>query len=251
MESKINILLVSSSEDFTTALSASINEQEDMAVLAIAEDGEQALALAGALDVQVIITDILLRKLDGVGFIRELKRGGNMPQTIVVSAFLNDTIAAEISALGVKYCFPRPCRVSELIGRIRECAHAEPGGLTGCGYDAEVTNALIAFGVMPHLQGFRYLREAICRNLSEGNVTKGITKILYPDLGKDFNTTRKCVERGMRNALDTAWDHVDAQTRNAYFGELTASLTKRPSNSRFIALITEYIRMKEKNERHG
>lgn len=251
MESKINILLVSSSEDFTTSLSASINEQEDMTVLAVAEDGEQALALAGALDVQVIITDILLRKLDGVGFIRELKRGGNMPRTIVVSAFLNDTIAAEISALGVDYCFPRPCRVSELIARIRECAHAQPGELTICDYDAEVTNALIAFGVMPHLQGFRYLREAICRNLNEGNATKGITKILYPDLGKAFHTTKKCVERGMRNALDTAWTNVDAQTRDAYFGELTARLTKRPSNSRFIALVTEYIRMKEQEERRG
>lgn len=251
MAGKIGVLLVSSSEDFTTALSASINEQEDMTVLASAGDGEQALALARALDVQVVITDILLRKLDGVGFIRELRRGGSMPQTIVVSAFLNDAIAAEISALGVKYCFPKPCRISELISRIRDCARPEPGVLTSCGYDCEVTNALIAFGVMPHLQGFRYLREAICRNLNDGDATKGITKILYPDLGKDFHTTKKCVERGMRNALDTAWDHVTPEARNAYFGELTAHLTKRPSNSRFIALITEYIRMKERPERRG
>ncbi len=251
MASKISILLVSSSEDFTAALSARINEQEDMTVLASAEDGEQALALARALDVQVIITDILLRKLDGVGFIRELRRGGDMPQIIVVSAFLNDAIAAEISALGVNYCFPKPCRISELISRIRDCAHPEPSELTSCGYDAEVTNALIAFGVMPHLQGFRYLREAICRNLNDGNATKGITKILYPDLGKVFHTTKKCVERGMRNALDTAWTHVDRQTRNAYFGELTAHLTKRPSNSRFIALITEYVRMKERRSGTG
>lgn len=246
---KISVLLVSSSEDFTTTLAAKINEQEDMAVIAHAEDGEQALALARELEPQVILTDILLRKLDGVGFLRALKEGGRLPQTIVVSAFLNDAIASEIGSLGVNYCFPKPCRVSEVISRIRDCARPQPDEPESSDYDAEVTSALISFGVMPHLQGFRYLREAVCRNLRDENATRGITKILYPDLGKLFHTTGKCVERGMRNALDTAWTHIDAATRNACFGELTAHLTARPSNSRFIALITEHIRMKEKQER--
>lgn len=251
MANKISVLLVSSSEDYTMTLSASINEQEDMTVLATASDGEQALALVRALGPQVIIMDILLRKLDGVGFLRDLKRGGEAPQTIVVTSFISDAIAAEIASLGVRYCFVKPCRMSEVISRIRDCAHPEPVELTSCGYDTEVTNALISFGVAPKLQGFRYLREAICQNLKDGDATKGITKNLYPDLGKVFHTNAKCIERGMRNALDTAWDHITPEERNACFGELTAHLPKRPSNSQFIALITEYIRMKERFERCG
>ncbi len=251
MANKISVLLVNSSEDYTMLLSASINEQEDMAVLATAPDGEQALALARELKPQVIIMDVLLRKLDGVGFLRELKNGGDIPQTIVVSSFISDAIAADIASLGVKYCFQKPCRMSELISRIRDCAHPEPVELTPSGYDTEVTNALINFGVMPKLQGFRYLREGICRNLKDGDATKGITKNLYPDLGKVFHTNAKCIERGMRNALDTAWDHITPEARNACFGELTEHLPKRPSNSQFIALITEYIHMKERFERRG
>lgn len=251
MANKINVLLVSSSEDYTTLLSASINEQEDMTVLATASDGERALALARALEPQVIIVDVLLRKLDGVSFLRELKRGGDMPQTIVVSSFISDAVAAETAALGVRYCFAKPCRMSDLISRIRDCAHPGPVELTSCVYDTQVTNALMSFGISPHLQGFRYLREAICRNLKDGNATKGITKDLYPGLAKVFHTNAKCIERGMRNALDTAWDKTPPEKRNARFGEMTEHLPKRPSNSQFITLITEYIHITERHERRS
>lgn len=251
MAGKIGILLISSSEDYTTALSEGINEQEDMTVLATASDGEQGLALARTIEPQVIVMDVLLRRLDGVGLLRELKRGGDIPPTIVVSSFISDAVAAEIGSLGVKYCFHKPCRVSELIDRIRGCTQPRPVEPSPGRYDTEVTNALISFGISPHLQGFRYLREAICRNLTQGDATRGITKNLYPDSAKAFHTNAKCIERGMRNALDTAWDRVSPEERNACFGELTAHLDKRPSNSQFISLITEYIRMRESPERHG
>ena len=251
MGNKTSVLLVNSSEDYIMLLSASINEQEDMEVLATALDGEQALVLARELKPQVIVMDVLLRKLDGVAFLRELRSGGDIPQTIVVSSFISDAVAADIASLGVKYCFAKPCRISELISRIRDCAHPEPAELTSCGYDTEVTNALINFGVIPKLQGFRYLREAICQNLEDGDAIKGITKNLYPDLGKVFRTNAKCIERGMRNALDTAWEHITPEARNACFGELTEHLPKRPSNSQFIALITEYIHMNERRGQRG
>lgn len=248
MEHKIGVLLVGSSEDFAQALSAKISEQEDMAVLAAAGDGEEAVAMVRSLRPQVIVMDILLRRLDGVGFIKELKRGGDMPHIIVVSSFLNDVIASEISALGASYCFPKPCRISEVINRIRECVYPEQPGHTECSYAAEVADALMKFGVLPHLQGYRYLREAICRNINDRETLKGVTKILYPELAKAFRTTSKCIERGMRNALDAAWNHTDPEVRNAYFGELTAHLAERPTNSRFISMMTEFILMKARRD---
>lgn len=249
MAHRISVLLVGSSEDFTETLSAKISEQEDMVLLATAEDGEEAMSLVRTLRPQVLVMDILLRKLDGVGFIKELKHSGELPHTIVVSAFFNDSIAAEISSLGASYCFPKPCRISEVINRIRDCVYPEQSEHTECSYEAEVTDALINFGVLPHLQGYRYLREAICRNINDRETLKGVTKILYPELAKSFRTTSKCIERGMRNALDAAWNNIKPEIRNAYFGELTAHLTERPTNSRFISMMTEFIIIKARRER--
>ncbi len=248
MAHTISVLLVGSSEDFTETLSKKIVEQEDMVLLAMADDGEKAVSMVQALHPQVLVTDILLRKLDGVGVLKELKRSGEMPQTIVVSAFLNDAIASEIGSLGASYCFPKPCRVSEVINRIRECVQDEQLEQAECSYDVEIAEALINFGVMPHLQGYRYLREAIRRNI-DADVLRGVTKILYPDLAKVFHTTPKCVERAMRNAVDAAWKHGDAERRNAYFGEMTMLLTERPTNSRFISMMTEFILMRQSQER--
>lgn len=197
----------------------------------------------------MLVTDVLLRRLDGLGVMRELKRGGCMPQTIVLSAFFNDIIAAEISSLGASYCFQKPCRTCELINRIRECVHDEPAEPTVTSYEAEIAEALINFGIMPHLQGYRYLREAIGRTLIDRDALRGVTKIMYPDLAKAYHTTSKCVERSMRNAVDAAWKHGDARRRNGYFGEMTMLLTSRPTNSRFISMMAEFILLRQPHER--
>lgn len=219
-----------------------------MLLLATADDGEKAVSMVQTLHPQVLITDILLRKLDGVGVLKELKRSGELPHTIVVSAFFNDKIASEIGSLGASYCFPKPCRISEVINRIRECVNIEPLDPVETSYDVEIAEALINFGVMPHLQGYRYLREAIRRNIFDGDALRGVTKILYPELAKAFRTTSKCVERAMRNAVDAAWKHGDAERRNAYFGEMTMLLTERPTNSRFISMMTEFILLHQRQE---
>lgn len=233
-------------------MSCYINVQEDLTVVAAAVDGRRTVSLVKALRPQVLVTDILLRRLDGIGMLRELKDTGEMPATIVLSAFLNDSIAKEISSLGVSYCFSKPCRAEDLLVRIRECACAcgeEPDGQGECGYETEITEAMINFGVMPHLQGYRYLREAIRRTIEDADALSGVTKVLYPELAKTYKTTPKCVERSMRSALEAAWVHGDASRRNRYFGEMTMLLNRRPTNSAFISMVTEFILMRSQRER--
>lgn len=252
MSQKIKVILADSSEDFLEAMTCYINIQEDLSVVAAAVDGERAVSLVRALRPQVLVTDILLRRLDGIEMLKELKHSGDMPHTIVLSAFLNDSIVKEINALGVNYCFSKPCRLSDLAVRIRECTCGEtcqPGQQCDSGYDTEIAEAMINFGVMPHLQGYRYLREAIRRTINDPNTLSGVTKVLYPELAKAYKTTPKCVERSMRSALDTAWEHGDASRRNDYFGEMTMLLSKRPTNSEFISMVTEFILLRKRKER--
>lgn len=249
MRKTISILLADSSDDFLTLLSEHIEKEEDMLIVGTANDGEKAVDLVRQLEPSVLIMDILLRKLDGIGIIKELKKRGFMPHTIVVSAFFNDKIASELSTLGANYCFPKPCRVSELISRIRECVQPVGQGEKMCGYEADIAEALINFGMMPHLQGYRYSREAVRRNLLDSSVLHGVTKILYPDLAKAFHTTPKCVERSIRNAIESAWKKGDAAQRNDYFGQMTMLLTKRPTNSELISMISEFVLLKQSSGR--
>ena len=228
-----------------------INGQEDMTVVGTAVDGESAVALVRERRPEVLVTDLLLRRVDGIGMLKELKACGEMPRTIVLSAFLNDSIVREISALGASYCFSKPCRLTDLAVRIRECTRGETAEPDGGKYETEIAEAMISFGVMPHLQGYRYLREAIRLSIEDPNMLGGVTKVLYPDLAKMYNTTPKCVERSMRSALETAWKYGNAALRDEYFGEVTMLLSKRPTNSEFIAMVKEFILMRKSRANPG
>ena len=242
MENDIRVVLADSSDDFLAMLSEYISREPGLELCASAQDGEEALRQIRAKRPDVFVTDILLRRVDGMSVIRELRSTGELPRTIVVSAFFNDSIASEISTLGAVYCFPKPFKISELISRIKECL---PDGQQTAGdggaYDALITEALINFGIMPHLQGYRYLREAIRRNIDDSSVLRGVTKILYPDLAKQFGTNPKCIERSMRNAIETAWRRAGSADRDEYFGETMKRFAERPTNSRFIAAMTEFV----------
>ena len=120
MERTINVLIADSSEDYIKMLSEILEKEEDMYVVGAARDGEEAVEMVRLLKPEVLILDILLRKQDGVSVMRELRRSGDLPHVLVVSAFFNDKIASEISRLGAEYCFPKPCHINELIRRIRE-----------------------------------------------------------------------------------------------------------------------------------
>ena len=244
----ISVVLADNSEDFLRLLSERIGQEEDMLVAEVARNGEEAMAAVRRFLPTVLVTDLLLQRLDGVSLLRELRTGGKMPRTIVASAFFNDITARELIALGVSYCYMKPCRIEELITRIRECALAQPYPPSASGrWDEEIRAALMHFGVIPKHLGYRFLWEAIRRNLEDKDALTGVTKILYPELAKYFETNAGCIERCMRNAIKAAWSKPEnVETREAYFGAFTLGLQeeKPPSNSEFIALIREYILMR-------
>ena len=244
----ISVVLADNSEDFLRLLSERIGQEEDMFVAGAARNGEEAAEAVRRFSPTVLVTDLLLQRLDGLSLLRELRNGGRMPRTIVASAFFNDITARELSTIGVSYCYIKPCRIEELIARIRECAAAQPYPLSVPGrWDEEIRAALMHFGVIPKHLGYRFLWEAIRRNLEDKDALTGVTKILYPDLAKHFDTNSGCIERCMRNAIKSAWKKPEnAETRDAYFGAFTSGLQeeKPPSNSEFISLIREYILMR-------
>lgn len=242
MKKVIKVLIADSSDDFRALLSDAVDGEEDMCVVGSAGDGETAMELAVRCRPDVLVTDLVLRELDGVSMMKELKAGPGLPRTIVVSGFFNDRVATDVSRLGVDYYFPKPCRMPELVRRIRELAvKPEFRRRPAKDVDPVISEVLVNFGIMPHLQGYRYLRDSIRRVILDPNALRGVTKILYPELAKQYSTTPISVERAMRHAIETAWRQGDRCRRLGCLGEAAAA-EKRPTNSAFIAMTAEYIR---------
>lgn len=234
-------------------LADGIAQEDGLHLLGSTSDGEEAVALTRQLQPDVLVMDVLLTQLDGIGVLRQLRESGELPRTVVVSAFLNDNVAAEVNKLGAGYCVTKPCRLTELLERIRSCAYdgTRRKPVSPAAYDADIAEVLVSFGIMHHLNGYRFLQEGIRRTMEDPGVLRGITKILYPELARSFHTTATRVERSMRSALETAWDNGDAKRRSAYFGAAMSRFDKRPSNSEFLAMCADFILLKQQKKAGG
>jgi len=247
MSKEARILIADSSIDFQAALTHLVEERDGFRVEAVANDGAEALELIMELRPDILVTELLLREIDGIGLLRNLKQRGFLPPTIVVSGFFSDTVASELSGLGVMYYYPKPCRIAEIVICIKQMVSREselPQKRGSHRFDEEITEAFLNAGVMPHLQGFRFLREATRRAIEDRSVLDGVTKILYPELAKTFNTTPECIERSMRNALESAWRNGDEERRRKYFDSQLSRMQARPTNSRFILMVADMVEAK-------
>ncbi len=239
MEQPIRIFIADGSRDSVELLRILLEREEDFSVVGTACRGDDALQRFPGSGAELLLCDLLLPGLDGLSLLRRLKADGTLKHAIVLSGFFNDSIARPISAVADNY-LPKPCCAEELFRHIRECI---------CGTErsfvpserAAVRSALLTVCVMPHLDGFRYLRSALERTCATPALLRGVTKSLYRDVAKEFNTTPACVERSMRAAIDRAWTRMDDDVRLRIFGPDAASRDKAPSNVPFLTAMTAYI----------
>lgn len=237
----IKVFLSDSSEDFRTLLADAVNAEEDMCVSGMADNGADALKMIMEKRPDVLVTDLVLRRMDGIELLKNLKIEAGFIKTVVVSGFLSDWVAASVSCLGVDYFIPKPCGTQEIIHRVRELAERRQKTVPPIKeFDPAISEALMCFGIMPHHQGYRYLRESIRRTMLDPNTLRGVTKILYPELAKENHTTALNVERAIRHAIKAAWERGDSRRRDAYFGDVV-HFDSKSSNSTLIAVMAEFI----------
>ena len=241
MDGKIKIFLADPSQDFLELLAPTLAEQADLEVVGCAERGDAAYAYLSANRPDVLVTDLLLPGLDGLSLLHRLKVEGTMPRTVILSAFISERAAVAATRLRVDDYLPKPCNPVTLIRRIREIGSSAPDHTRIDDYDLAIREALMRFGINSHLNGYTYLLEGIYRVLDDRGSLQGVTKILYPDLAKQFGTTPQCVERSIRTAVNKGWRTVSAESRRAYFGDIFDGFTHTPTNTRFITAIADFI----------
>ena len=219
-------------------------------------NGEEALVKINRNHPDIVIADIWLSKLDGVGLVRNCKgiNFGNdkAPHFIVASLVSSQSTFIDATNAGADLCLLKPfdinslCEHIDTFYRIR-IANAEPGSYESKqDIEAQVTKIIHQIGVPAHIKGYQYLRTAILMTISDSEIINSVTKILYPSVAKKYGTTTSRVERAIRHAIEVAWDRGDVDVLNSYFGYTIQSNRGKPTNSEFIAMIADNLRLKYK-----
>ena len=253
METKTRVLIADIDEDFRRLLSDVLSREEDMECLEGTDNGIDALALTAELRPDVIVLDLVLLKLDGLEVLRRLPEACPDTKAIVVTHLYRSEIVKQCAALGAAYFIPEPCDVPTLLDRIRQInsysrqetfqASAKPNDAN---LEALVTEIIHEIGVPAHIKGYQYLREAILLTIDDMDIINSVTKVLYPEVARKFNTTPSRVERAIRHAIEVAWDRGDIETLQKFFGYTVSNIKGKPTNSEFIAMIADCLSLRQK-----
>ena len=262
METKIRILLADANADFRELMGDLIRREDDLELAAAVDNGADALALAAELKPDVLLTDLVLLKMDGLELLRRLPEAGLKMPCVVLSSFVSGRIVAECSERGAAYFMPKPCDVPTLLERIRALARPQRSVPTvgfesardtarreSLDLEATVTDIIHEIGVPAHIKGYQYLREAIILTINDMEMINAVTKVLYPEVARKFGTTPSRVERAIRHAIEVAWDRGDIEVLQKYFGYTVSNIKGKPTNSEFIAMIADSLTLRQKQAR--
>ena len=245
-ENRAKILLADSSEEFRALLHRQLEATGEFVVVGETGDGMEALELIGKCRPQVVLLDMMLPSLDGLGLLGMLAPEGR-PRIIAVSSLCNDATVSQALDKGVCYFMAKPVHVPSLLEQIRRALDpAEEGPATPSALEGKVTAIIHEIGVPAHIKGYQYLREAIIIAVEDMDVINAVTKVLYPQVAKRFSTTPSRVERAIRHAIEVAWDRGDLETLQKYFGYTVNSAKGKPTNSEFIAMIADRISLQRR-----
>jgi two-component system response regulator (stage 0 sporulation protein A) len=269
-EAKINVIIADDNKEFCNILSDYLLNQRDIMVTGIANDGVEALKLVEEKKPDLIILDIIMPHLDGLGVLEKLNSIDitPMPRVIVLSAVGQDKITQRAINLGADYYVVKPFDMDVFTKRIRQMFNNtisseevrrpvvmpetyspekislvknEPADL-----EQEITDIIHEIGVPAHIKGYMYLREAITMVVNDMELLSAVTKELYPSIAKKYNTTASRVERAIRHAIEVAWSRGQVETINNIFGYTINNGKGKPTNSEFIAMVADKLRLKNR-----
>ena len=249
MDKKRTVLLADANEEFRAMLRDAITQSGEFDVAGDTGDGGEALSLAEKLHPDLVVLDMALPGVDGMRVLRELAlKTPGAPKAILLSTFYTDQILAEAGELGVSYFLPKPFRVDALLDRM-QVVFGQPATPEeqAAALKNMVTAVIHEIGVPAHIKGYQYLREAIMIAVKDMDVINAVTKVLYPEVAKRFETTPSRVERAIRHAIEVAWDRGDLETLQKYFGYTVSNAKGKPTNSEFIAMIADRLVLELKN----
>ncbi len=259
--SRWSVAIVDDNERMVEILDGILRQDEELQIVGIARNGEEACQVIREKEPDIMLLDIIMPKLDGLTVMERIGHDANIrkkPEFVVISAIGQERITEDAFLLGASYYIMKPFDHDMLLSRIRSLKEnrnrKRPEGMKMLPYEAkadhlernletDVTNMIHEIGVPAHIKGYQYLRDAIMMAVEDMNMLNSITKILYPTIAKNHKTTPSRVERAIRHAIEVAWSRGKMDTIDELFGYTVSVGKGKPTNSEFIALIADKIRL--------
>ena len=261
--SKLNVAIADDNQMTLELLGDLVSSDSELQVIGTAKDGEEAYHLIKEKEPDVVLLDIVMPKLDGLGVLDRIRSDGNIknrPTFLMISAVGNECITEDALAKGADYYIMKPFDYAQILDRIKSVRNRRnmkdvhqsvtmenDRSYTPQSLEEDVTEMIHEVGVPAHIKGYQYLREAIIMSVNNMDMLNSITKVLYPGIAKKYQTTPSRVERAIRHAIEVAWSRGKMDTLDELFGYTISNGKGKPTNSEFIALITDKIRLQMKN----
>ena len=256
MEKKLKIVIADDSTEFSKNCAKTLTGY-GMEVISTQKDGLSVIAKIKSEKPDVVLSEVFMPNIDILGVLGEIKKlePKHRPLVMVMSSFANPRLEKEILEAGACYYFLKPFDVNVMAQRIIQLSgwKNETSPIVvknNCISDSElelmVTEIIHQIGVPAHIKGYHYLREAIMLSIKNSEIINSVTKLLYPTVAKNHSTTSSRVERAIRHAIEVAWDRGDIDVLNSYFGYTIQNDRGKPTNSEFIAMISDKLRLKLK-----
>lgn len=256
MDKKLSVLIADDSTELGQNCAKALKSY-GMDVELCEKDGRKLMERVKADEPDVILADVFMPNLDILGVLSEIKELGEKerPMVMTMSSFDNQRLEKEALSAGASYYFLKPFDLDTMAKRIMQLADwkndtapvvIKDNVVTDTELELMITEIIHQIGIPAHIKGYHYLREAIMLAVKDGEVINSVTKLLYPTVAKNNNTTASRVERAIRHAIEVAWDRGDVDVLNSYFGYTIQNNRGKPTNSEFIAMISDKLRLKLK-----
>ena len=249
---KIKVIIADDSIEYTNMLSDFLKSSSDVAVVGTVGTGEGVLEMLKNNEADILILDIIMPISDGVSVIKNINILPKRPKILVISAMPSDNIMCEVMKLGANFFMAKPVDFKNVLERIITM-HNEKlpnfifpevlDAADNADLEAQITEIMRNIGIPAHIKGYQYLRTSIMKVIDNPSLIDSITKQLYPAVAKAYNTTPSRVERTIRHAIELAWDRGDIDVLNKFFGYTINHGKGKPTNSEFIAMISDKIRV--------
>ena len=253
MDSKIKLLIADSNTRWTKAIQEYLIDNQEIEFVGAYADGSSAWNAITESNPNVIIINMILPVIDGLGIIENIKNNlPYKPGTICVSSVQNEFMIKQAFSRGVAYFASLPIEIPVLMQRVLDIGRGSSSkninfngkiavSSTQACIDEKITAILLAIGIPANIKGYPYLREAVTLAIEDTEIVNKITKELYPQIARKFDTSASKVERAVRHAIDVAWNRGRIKNMNEIFGIEIYSANDRPTNGEFIALVADRI----------
>ena len=261
---KISVAIVDDNERMVNLLEDILKEDADIEVVGKSDNGMDALEMIKGKEPDVVLLDLIMPKLDGLGVMEKVRKDTEFkksPSFIVITAIGQEGVTESAFELGANYYIMKPFDNNMVLSRIKQLkgdnhnklidnhrvsAYENKSAYMERNLESDVTNIIHEIGVPAHIKGYQYLRDAIMMSVTDSDMLNSITKLLYPSIAKKHKTTPSRVERAIRHAIEVAWGRGKMDTIDELFGYTINNGKGKPTNSEFVALIADKIRLEYK-----